>query len=289
MDFSDLELDEALRLFQSQIKVQGEAQKVERLIEAFSQRFCTCNPKLIESLQNLDSIFILAFAIIMLNTDLHSPNMKHEKRMTEADFIKNLRGIDNGEDLSEVLLKNVYSRIRDNELTTLDDHVTQVLHVENSIVGKKPVLSVAHRRLVCYCRLFQVTDPAKPQKMGLHQREVFLFNDMLLITKILSKKKVGTTYSFKTSFSLHEMSFLVFETMYYPHGIRLINSIDNKVLITFNAPNESDRNKFVTDLRECIAEVQKMEGLRIGAELERAHTASPPQSRSGSMLLIDSK
>ena len=33
MDFSGMELDDALRKFQAQIKVQGEAQKVERLIE----------------------------------------------------------------------------------------------------------------------------------------------------------------------------------------------------------------------------------------------------------------
>ena len=35
MDFSNMDLDEALRKFQSHIRVQGEAQKVERLIEAF--------------------------------------------------------------------------------------------------------------------------------------------------------------------------------------------------------------------------------------------------------------
>lgn len=35
MDFSTMELDEALRKFQAHIRVQGEAQKVERLIEAF--------------------------------------------------------------------------------------------------------------------------------------------------------------------------------------------------------------------------------------------------------------
>jgi len=35
MDFSMLELDEALRKFQAHVRVQGEAQKVERLIEAF--------------------------------------------------------------------------------------------------------------------------------------------------------------------------------------------------------------------------------------------------------------
>lgn len=35
MDFQGMELDEALRKFQNHIRVQGEAQKVERLIEAF--------------------------------------------------------------------------------------------------------------------------------------------------------------------------------------------------------------------------------------------------------------
>lgn len=42
MDFSGMELDEALRKFQAHIRVQGEAQKVERLIEAFrwDSRLC---------------------------------------------------------------------------------------------------------------------------------------------------------------------------------------------------------------------------------------------------------
>lgn len=38
----------------------------------------------------MDAILILAFAIVMLNTDLHSPNVK--RRMTEMDFINNLQG-----------------------------------------------------------------------------------------------------------------------------------------------------------------------------------------------------
>ena len=41
MDFSSMDLDDALRKFQSHIRVQGEAQKVERLIEAFR---CACYP-----------------------------------------------------------------------------------------------------------------------------------------------------------------------------------------------------------------------------------------------------
>uniref|UniRef100_G3Q881 IQ motif and Sec7 domain ArfGEF 3a n=1 Tax=Gasterosteus aculeatus TaxID=69293 RepID=G3Q881_GASAC len=62
MDFSGMELDEALRKFQAHIRVQGEAQKVERLIEAFSQRYCMCNPDVVQQFHNPDTIFILAFA-----------------------------------------------------------------------------------------------------------------------------------------------------------------------------------------------------------------------------------
>uniref|UniRef100_A0A3B5MMA9 SEC7 domain-containing protein n=1 Tax=Xiphophorus couchianus TaxID=32473 RepID=A0A3B5MMA9_9TELE len=68
------------------------AQRVERLVEAFSQRYCVCNPVLIRQFQNPDTIFILAFAIILLNTDMYSPNVKPERKMKLEDFIKNLRG-----------------------------------------------------------------------------------------------------------------------------------------------------------------------------------------------------
>lgn len=43
MDFSGMDLDDALRKFQAQIKVQGEAQKVERLIEAFRFVYIGCS------------------------------------------------------------------------------------------------------------------------------------------------------------------------------------------------------------------------------------------------------
>jgi len=44
------------------------------------------------------------------------------------------------------------------------------------------VLALPHRRLVCYCRLFEVVDPNKRERgSAQHQREVFLFNDMLMV------------------------------------------------------------------------------------------------------------
>lgn len=57
-----------------------------------SQRYCICNPGVVRQFRNPDTIFILAFAIILLNTDMYSPNVKPERKMKLDDFIKNLRG-----------------------------------------------------------------------------------------------------------------------------------------------------------------------------------------------------
>uniref|UniRef100_A0A3P8Z420 SEC7 domain-containing protein n=1 Tax=Esox lucius TaxID=8010 RepID=A0A3P8Z420_ESOLU len=272
MDFSGMDLDDALRKFQAQIRVQGEAQKVERLIEAFSQRYCVCNPMLVRQFQNPDTIFILAFAIILLNTDMYSPNVKAERKMKLEDFIKNLRGVDNGQDIPRDLLVGIYQRIQKWELRTNDDHVSQVQAVERVIVGKKPVMSLPHRRLVCCCQLYEVPDPNRPQRAGVHQREVFLFNDLLVVTKIFQKKKTSVTYSFRQSFPLVEMQVHMFQNSYYPHGIRLTSAVlggERKVLIVFMAPSQQDRTRIVSDLRESIAEVQEMEKYRVESELEK--------------------
>lgn len=46
----------------------------------------------------------------MLNTDLHNQNVK--RRMTPEEFMKNLRGTDNGNDLDQTMLRNMYNRIQ---------------------------------------------------------------------------------------------------------------------------------------------------------------------------------
>ncbi|XP_029911993.1 IQ motif and SEC7 domain-containing protein 1-like [Myripristis murdjan] len=284
MDFSGMDLDDALRKFQAQIKVQGEAQRVERLVEAFSQRYCVCNPVLIRQFQNPDTIFILAFAIILLNTDMYSPNVKPERKMKLEDFIKNLRGVDNGQDIPRDLLVGIYGRIQKWELRTNDDHVSQVQAVERMVVGKKPVLSLPHRRLVCCCQLFEVPDPNRAQRSGVHQREVFLFNDLLMVTKIFQKKKTSVTYSFRQSFPLVEMQVHTFQNSYYPHGIRLTAANpggERKVLIVFTAPSQQDRARFTSDLRESIAEVQDMEKYRVESELEKQKGVMRPGLLTG--------
>ncbi|XP_035281437.1 IQ motif and SEC7 domain-containing protein 3-like isoform X2 [Anguilla anguilla] len=293
MDFSGMELDEALRKFQAHIRVQGEAQKVERLIEAFSQRYCMCNPDVVQQFHNPDTIFILAFAIILLNTDMYSPNIKPDRKMMLEDFIRNLRGVDDGADIPRDMVVGIYERIQLRELRSNEDHVTYVTKVEQSIVGMKTVLSVPHRRLVCCSRLFEVSDVNKAQKQAAHQREVFLFNDLIVILKLCPKKKSSATYTFCKAMGLLGMQFHLFENEYYPHGITIVSPYsgsEKKQVLNFCAQSAEELLKFVEDLKESIAEVSEMEQIRIDWELERQQGGKAHCSRSnGSQLEIRAK
>ncbi|XP_073351441.1 cytohesin-4-like [Pagrus major] len=106
-EFSDLNLVQALRQFLWSFRLPGEAQKIDRMMEAFATRYCDCNPGVFQS---TDTCYILSFAIIMLNTSLHNPNVKDKPSLQR--FVSMNRGINNGEDLSTELLTKLYASIR---------------------------------------------------------------------------------------------------------------------------------------------------------------------------------
>ncbi|XP_026019855.1 cytohesin-2-like isoform X2 [Astatotilapia calliptera] len=106
-EFSDLNLVQALRQFLWSFRLPGEAQKIDRMMEAFAARYCGCNPGVFQS---TDTCYILSFAIIMLNTSLHNPNVKDKPTLQR--FVSMNRGINNGEDLPTELLTKLYTSIR---------------------------------------------------------------------------------------------------------------------------------------------------------------------------------
>lgn len=75
-DMSDCTLFEAMHLvFGHALPLPGEAQKIDRVMEAFGREFYRqCGGMKVGN--NEDSFFILAFAVIMLNSDLHNPSVK---------------------------------------------------------------------------------------------------------------------------------------------------------------------------------------------------------------------
>ncbi|MGH0189769.1 UNVERIFIED_CONTAM: hypothetical protein FKN15_038323 [Acipenser sinensis] len=100
-EFTDLNLVQALRQFLWSFRLPGEAQKIDRMMEAFAQRYCHCNPGVFQS---TDTCYVLSFAIIMLNTSLHNPNVRDKPGVER--FISMNRGINEGGDLPEELLRH---------------------------------------------------------------------------------------------------------------------------------------------------------------------------------------
>ncbi|PKI75498.1 hypothetical protein CRG98_004168 [Punica granatum] len=112
-DFQDMNLDTALRLFLETFRLPGESQKIQRVLEAFSERYYEQSPQI---LANKDAALLLSYSLIMLNTDQH--NVQVKKKMTEEDFIRNNRHINGGNDLPREFLSELYHSICKNEIRT---------------------------------------------------------------------------------------------------------------------------------------------------------------------------
>jgi len=112
-DFQGVEFTTALRQFLTSFNLPGEAQKIDRVMEAFAARYVAQNPTKFES---QDAAYVLAFSVIMLNTDLHNPSIELKKKITLEQFIRNNRGINNGKDFSSEFLTKIYNEIKQNEI-----------------------------------------------------------------------------------------------------------------------------------------------------------------------------
>ncbi|KAK2665759.1 hypothetical protein Ddye_004333 [Dipteronia dyeriana] len=110
-DFKGMDFGEAIRFFLRGFRLPGEAQKIDRIMEKFAERYCKCNPS---SFTSADTAYVLAYSVIMLNTDAHNSMVKD--KMTKVDFIRNNRGIDDGKDLPEEYLGSIYDKIVKNEI-----------------------------------------------------------------------------------------------------------------------------------------------------------------------------
>ncbi|KAL1897157.1 guanine nucleotide exchange protein for ADP-robosylation factor [Sporothrix stenoceras] len=111
MDFTKRRFVSALRQFLQSFRLPGEAQKIDRFMLKFAERYNDGNPN---AFANADTAYVLSYSVIMLNTDLHSNNVV--KRMTQQDFIRNNRGINDNADLPDEYLIGIYEEIGSNEI-----------------------------------------------------------------------------------------------------------------------------------------------------------------------------
>jgi brefeldin A-inhibited guanine nucleotide-exchange protein len=113
MDFKQTRFVDALRRFLQSFRLPGEAQKIDRFMLKFAERYITGNPN---AFANADTAYVLAYSVIMLNTDQHSTKLGKGARMTPEDFIKNNRGINDSADLPDDYLRGIFKEIAENEI-----------------------------------------------------------------------------------------------------------------------------------------------------------------------------
>lgn len=111
MDFTKRRFVDALRQFLQSFRLPGEAQKIDRFMLKFANRYVTGNPN---AFANADTAYVLSYSVILLNTDLHSP--KVAKPMTREEFIKNNRGINDNANLPDEYLVGIYEEILNEEI-----------------------------------------------------------------------------------------------------------------------------------------------------------------------------
>lgn len=84
-NFQNQFLPNALRQFFREISApESRGEYLSKMIDGFSERFCSCNPRLGLS---KDTVFVLCYSLIMLSVDLASPHVKN--KMSKREFIKN--------------------------------------------------------------------------------------------------------------------------------------------------------------------------------------------------------
>ncbi|PYH97321.1 hypothetical protein BO71DRAFT_438963 [Aspergillus ellipticus CBS 707.79] len=84
-DWSNLNILAALRSLCTRLVLKGETQQVDRVLDAFSQRWCQCNPR--HGFKASDVVHTICYSILLLNTDLHLADI--EQKMTKNQFVRN--------------------------------------------------------------------------------------------------------------------------------------------------------------------------------------------------------
>ncbi|XP_053675895.1 brefeldin A-inhibited guanine nucleotide-exchange protein 1 [Anopheles nili] len=151
MNFAELDIVAALRYFLEGFRLPGEAQKIDRLMEKFASRYCDCNPNN-TLFASADTVYVLAFSVIMLTTDLHSPQVKH--KMTKEQYIKMNRGISDNKDLPEEYLSQIYDEIAGHEIKMKNT-------VANKPAGKQIIVNEKKRKLLWNLEMESLSTTAK--------------------------------------------------------------------------------------------------------------------------------
>lgn len=285
IDLTGLSVEQAMRRFLKLVHLHGESQDVQRLVQAFADRYCECNDSQSDERQNMtqDDVFLLSYSIIVLNTDLHNKNVI--KHMTSEEFVR--RTQDCVSRLDEPFIRRIFQQIQLRELTSGADHMTIVQNVQKQLLPGDKMFGVTvinglvtpDRRFTSRFRVTEVRDmKARSRRGGRDERRIFLFNDLLIFTKkvavefpikvlslgkghpdLTSDSKLShvdsyDAYIYRASYSLCDIQVTRFSVPYHRNGIQFLDRRTSESLLSFNVENEDACEKIFDAISDYVEE-----------------------------------
>ncbi|KAI9706789.1 MAG: hypothetical protein M1820_004760 [Bogoriella megaspora] len=107
-------IDMAVRKLLMEAELPKETQQIDRVIQGFADRYHECNPGIFTS---SEQAYILAFSIIILQTDVFNRNNKN--KMQKTDYVK----MASGNDVSDDVLGCFYDNISYTPFIHIDDDI----------------------------------------------------------------------------------------------------------------------------------------------------------------------
>lgn len=160
LNFTDMDFVSALRLFLSNFRLPGEAQKIDRLMEKFASRYLETNPSN-TVFASADAAYVLAYSIILLTTDLHNSQVK--RKITKEQYTTMNKGINDSRDLPQEYLESIYDEISQNEIkmrsAPRNANRYNTMYLQNE----------KQRRLLYYQEMEQMAQTAKTLIEGVSQ------------------------------------------------------------------------------------------------------------------------
>lgn len=126
MDFRGMSFVSALRQCLQRFRLPGEGQVIDRYMQAFARKYYEDNS--VESVHpdfaSAEAAWVLAMSVMMLNTDLHAQALRR-RRMTDDQFLRNNKGMNDGVDFRGDMLLDIYNEIKNSEIK-LDSEQAEV-------------------------------------------------------------------------------------------------------------------------------------------------------------------
>eukprot|EP01113_Clastostelium_recurvatum_P025585 TRINITY_DN3078_c0_g1_i3.p1 TRINITY_DN3078_c0_g1~~TRINITY_DN3078_c0_g1_i3.p1 ORF type:complete len:1663 (+),score=447.69 TRINITY_DN3078_c0_g1_i3:135-5123(+) len=109
---------DCLRGFLESFRIPGEAQVIDRIVDNFSEVYFNAVAGSKNSNSDVfaskDAVHLLSFSVIMLNVDMHNPQVK--KKMTLDQYLSQLRKTNGDKDFPREMLIDIHNNIKHNEI-----------------------------------------------------------------------------------------------------------------------------------------------------------------------------